>query len=1018
MWKKDGFMSNEVKQSYLVGGIAIDPEVGLTDVQVKEMRGKFGENALTPPERTPWWQQFIGKFDDPTIKILLAAAIISLIMAAVEKYALNDPHATFVDSLGIFMAVTLATVVGFLSERKSEKEFDLLNEVKEAIDVKVTRNGVFHTITIKDIVVGDVLRLDMGDKVPADGVLFSSLHLYIDESLLTGESLPAQKSWQADGTDIEMASDDNRVFRGTMVADGHGQYLVTAVGDSTKMGEIARALAHTEGEDKEEETPLKQKLTRLAKQISVVGVIASTLIFTVMGVKSLLSSDLFRQVMGNIPVLSIICILAIVLGIILMKYVLKGFFSSMDMEMKSKEVQALAVVPMTVASFIFLVCAWGFLAAPLLSVVLLNELLVAFVVAVTIIVVAVPEGLPMMVTVSLALNMMKMAKENCLVRRLIASETIGSATVICTDKTGTLTQNKMKPVWFFIGMKSFEAKEIHAAAETPEWDGIIRNIAVNSEAQLEIKEEGMTGVGNPTECALLLLLHEKGIDYREMRRLHPKIWQIDYNSERKQSVVMVEVNGKQACYVKGAPERVLENCTHVSIAGKLEPIENYRTDILAALHTASTQALRVIAFSEKYASAGCSSLSDISICMNCEQRVFLGLVGIADPLRPEVPGAVSQCGLAGIEVKMITGDALQTAKAIAIEAGILHPGELVMTSKEFNEVSDEDLPTVAKDLRVLARSSPLDKYRLVQALHKIGAVVAMTGDGTNDAPALKTADVGLSMGKAGTEVAKEASDIVLLDDNFKSILTGVWWGRTLYQNIQRFLQFQLSVNVVALLSALIGPMVGWPLPLTVPQLLWVNIIMDTFAALALSTDPPRLKTMLQPPISRSAHIITPAMAVNIGIVGLYQVAVLFFVLIADPFKVIVFDQFKVIDPEKNILMLSVFFTTFIMFQFWNIFNCRTLRHDESPLTLITKNKMFITIVTFIIIVQVVMVQVGGPVGDIFRTTPLKDPMLWLKIVGLTATVVPVAWLARQIAHWIGAEGATIQDTQSEESEVE
>lgn len=988
------------KQRYLVGGITVDPEIGLSDAQIKEMREKFGMNALTPPLRTSWWRQFLQGFDDPTIKILLAAVFLSLTMAIVGKFVLHDPEANSIDSLGIFLAIILATVVGFLSERKSEREYDLLNEVKEAIDVKVTRNGTFQTIAISDIVVGDVIRLDMGDKVPADGVLISSLHLFIDESLLTGESLPVEKHWHSEDTDLESAADDTRVYRGTMVADGHGLYLVAAVGDATKMGNIARALTENDGGKAEEETPLKQKLARLAKQISVIGVIASMLIFTVMGLLALSESILLEDILRNIPILCGVSVLALVFGILLMAFVLQGFFSSMDMKMQSPWVKALAVLPMAVASFIFLVCAWGFFTTPSLSIALLNDLLLAFVAAVTIIVVAVPEGLPMMVTVSLALNMMKMAKENCLVRRLIASETIGSATVICTDKTGTLTQNRMKPVWYFIGMKAYEAKDTHAAAETPEWNEIIRNIAVNSEAQLEAKEEGMQGVGNPTECALLLLLYEKGIDYREMREIHPKAWQIDYNSERKMSVVMVEVKGKPACYVKGAPERVLENCTHVSIHGKLEPIGNYRDEILTALNTAANQALRVIAFSEKYPEVGSCAMSDAGPCMNCRQRVFLGLIGIADPLRTEVPDAVAQCDHAGIEVKMITGDALPTATAIATAAGILRPGELVMTSKEFSEVPDTELPNVARNLRVLARSSPLDKYRLVQALHRLGAVVAMTGDGTNDAPALKAADVGLSMGKAGTEVAKEASDIVLVDDNFKSIITGVWWGRTLYQNIQRFLQFQLSVNMVALLSALIGPLVGVTLPLTVPQLLWVNIIMDTFAALALSTDPPRAKTMSQPPIPRNAHIITPAMAVNVGIVGFYQVALLFFILLTDTIV-------AGIASDENTLKLTVFFTTFVMLQFWNIFNCRTLRHDESPLAMLIRNKMFLAIVATIVIGQIIMVQVGGLIGNIFRTMPLQ-PIFWLKIVGITATVVPVAWLARYIAYWIGAERVVVE----------
>lgn len=981
--------------------IDVDPSVGLTNHQVEQMRQKYGRNVLSPPLRDPWWKQFLQKFDDPTIKILLGAAIISLIMTAVSKYLLNVHESSFIDSVGIFIAVALATIVGFLSERKSEREFELLNDVKESIDVKVIRDGEMHTIPISEIVVGDIVRLDMGDKIPADGVIIGSLHLSIDESLLTGESIPADKDSLGDTIAVENAADEVCVSRGTMVVDGHGVYVVTAVGDATKMGEIARALSEKQdGDDEssEDETPLKQKLSVLAKQISVAGVSAATLIFTIMAIKAYWESDLRVELENQQLELIIVTIISILLGILLMKKVIRPFFASMDMELTSPKLQVLMVIPMAVASFVFVSGIWGtVMIDPKLAIALLNSLLLAFVIAVTIIVVAVPEGLPMMVTVSLALNMMKMAKENCLVRKLIASETIGSATVICTDKTGTLTQNKMSPVWFYIGMKEFQAKDVKSTFDTPEWDRIIRNIAINSEAQLEKKEERIFGVGNPTECALLMLLHDRGVSYQELRELHPKSWQVDYNSERKMSVAVVEEHGKVSCYVKGAPERILESSTHVSINGELVPIEKHRGAILTALQSASEQSLRVIAFGENTLNSDCHN-GDVQSCISCGMHVFIGMVGIADPLREEVPGAVDTCRQAGIKVKMITGDAVSTAKAIALQAGILKPGDLVMTSAEFHKVSDKDLQEVVNNLKVLARSTPMDKLRLVNALHRRGEVVAMTGDGTNDAPALKAADVGLSMGKSGTEVAKEASDIVLVDDNFKSIVTGVWWGRTLYNNIQRFLQFQLSVNVVALVSALIGPLLGIPLPLTVTQLLWINIIMDTFAALALSTDPPRPKTMMQKPVSRDTHIITPAMIVTILICSLYQVVILYAVL---------FSGWLAPGKELNSReALTVFFTVFVMFQFWHKFNCRALRHDDSPFQLLHKNKMFLIIVISITIVQIIMVQIGGPIGDIFRTTRL-DLNQWLWILGLTATILPVSWLSRQIAYLVGAENVAV-----------
>jgi len=987
------FQAKQDSRTYSIGDVSINPEIGLTTSQVAAMRATFGQNTLTPPLRSSWWVHFLEKFDDPTIKILLTAAIVSLLMTIVSRYILHDRHATFIDSLGIFLAIILATVVGFFSERKSAHEFELLNEVKDAITVKVTRDSQFTTIPISDVVVGDIVRLDMGDKVPADGVLLASLHLAVNESLLTGESEPAEKQAIPDTFTILTDADTYmRVFRGTMVVDGHGQYLVTAVGDATRMVlEIAEALKTSEESSEAYETPLQQKLKVLAKQLSVIGVAAATLIFTVMGCEALSQSALLHALLRQPTVFALTCLLAIGLGILLMVYGLQRFLASMAMNMSAPVMKVLAILPMAVAAFMLLAGIWGWYTAPALALELLNALLLAFVVAVTIIVVAVPEGLPMMVTISLALNMMKMARENCLIRRLIASETIGSATVICTDKTGTLTQNQMRPVWFLLGMRTYDLHDIQDAAETTEWSRIVRNIAINSEAQLEYREECVLGIGNPTECALLMLLDAKGISYQELRDLHPKRWQVDYNSARKMSMVMIEDHGALSCYTKGAPEYVLEYCSHVSIDGMVEPIATHRAAIDTALHSAAERALRVIAFSAKYPDGGICRMTDVNDCTVCGERVFLGLVGIEDPLRDEVPTAVAMCQQAGIEVKMITGDALPTATAIATQAGILKPGGLRMTSQEFAMIPDTEMPAVVKNLQVLARATPLDKVRIVWALHKLGAVVAMTGDGTNDAPALKAADVGLSMGKAGSEVAKEASDIVLLDDNFTVLSPVSGGGRTLYQNIQRFLQFQLSVNMVALCCALIGPLVGVPLPLTVPQLLWINIIMDTFAALALSSDPPRRNIMLQRPLSRDSHIITPAMTISIGITSLYQVAVLFIVLLSNLFQ-----------GKSMAVQLTIFFTVFVMFQFWHKFNCRALRHDESPFTLLMKNPLFLIIITTITLAQIVMVQVGGPIGVIFRTVPLA-PLQWFGIVALTATILPIAWLARHVAYVLGAE---------------
>ncbi len=937
-----------------LSGENIDLHKGLDPEQVRRFSEKFGSNTLTPPERDPWWTQLLEKFNDPTIKILLVAAVISLLMTCLEKFVLGHPEASFIDSTGIFLAVLLATLCGFFSELKSAREFELLNKVKDDIKIKVLRAGQMTEVSINDIVVGDLVHLDLGDKIPADGVVLESMGLCVDQSVMTGESIPVEKTvFQRAGNDVLVSNDQlddaSQVYRGTMVADGHGAFLVTQVGDKTKLGQIAANLG--KDNETENETPLTRKLTVLANQISVVGMTGAAFIFAVMA---------FFAFQGWTPDWT------------------NGTFAGM--------------LP------------------------LLKGLLTAFVVAVTIIVVAVPEGLPMMVTVSLAMNMMKMARENVLVRKLVASETIGSATVICTDKTGTLTQNKMRSVWLLLGLEEISLHAPGTAApnsltSNPLFPLLVDSIAINSEAALHLDGNEIGVIGNPTEGALLVFLHENGENYLEHREKFVRLKELSHNSERKMSAVLVDRGVDKLCYGKGAPDKLLERCTRVYVGDKIESVENYRAQINEALRRASEQALRVIAFTVK----------ENDDDLECGGQTLLALIGIADPIRPEVRASVETCFTAGVAVKMITGDAEPTAIAIAKQAGILsedycnddddatqiRKGELALTTTGLAEMDDEQLLQAIPSLKVLARSTPMDKLRLVKAMHRSGEVVAMTGDGTNDAPALKFADVGVSMGKTGTEVAKEASDVVLIDDNFKSIVTGIWWGRTLYQNIQRFLQFQLSVNVVAMSCALIGPLVGIPLPLTVPQLLWINIIMDTFAAIALSCDPPRRKSMERKPISRDASIITPSMGLSILMNSLYQVVILLAALYCGWFLT---DEAKfdfAVDPlgkKENLEALTVFFTIFVMFQFWHKFNCRSLRYDESPFELLHKNKLFLVIVGTITATQVVMVQASAylGIGEIFRTVAL-DLTQWMEIALLTATIIPVAWAVRLMIHRLGWE---------------
>ena len=1006
--------------------LSINPKQGLDADQVSLSTEKYGRNTLTPPHRDPWWKLLLEKFDDPTIRILIAAAVISLLMTLLEKTVLHHKDASFVDSIGIVLAVLLATLAGFLSEMKSAREFELLSKVKDDILIKVLRNGQIVEVSINDIVVGDLVRLDLGDKVPADGVMLEAMGLLIDQSVMTGESVPVEKH-PAKITDsitfdlVAKIDDLNLVYRGTMVGDGHGMFLVTSVGDKTKLGQIVANLGAVESED---ETPLTQKLSVLAKQISVVGVCSSMLIFMVMAISAIWHSALFTSVIREPVTLTALATISIVVGWSMMRLALRPFFASMDMELSNIKVQIVSSLPMMVAAFGFTLGVWGMIgsqANATETVALFRGLLTCFVVAVTIIVVAVPEGLPMMVTVSLAMNMMKMARENCLIRKLVASETIGSATIVCSDKTGTLTQNRMTVTWLYVGLNELDGTHFDSLQTLQEWPKMLDSISANSEATLHITpgesksggKEMVEGIGNPTECALLRFLHDAGFNYQEYREKYPRLWELSHNSQRKMSLILVDKKGIKTCFAKGAPEKLIDSCSHVLVNGNPEPIGTHINRINEALAQAASKALRVIALTEKAEETLCFDTGNTEYCLGCGGHTLVALIGIADPIRPEVAQAVETCKQAGVDVKMITGDSEPTAIAIAKQAGILSDAfnasdekELVLTSSKLAEISDDNLPDIAKRLRVLARSTPMDKLRLVKAMHRQGEVVAMTGDGTNDAPALKFADVGVSMGVAGTEVAKEASDIVLVDDNFKSIVTGIWWGRTLYQNIQRFLQFQLSVNVVALTCALIGPLLGIPLPLTVPQLLWINIIMDTFAAIALSTEAPRANTMRQKPVSRDASIITPSMGVSILLNSIYQVIILFLVLylglFLDPEHRFVFWA----EPktEANTEALTVFFTMFVMFQFWRIFLCRSLRYEESPFSQIIANKAFILIVSLIAVVQVVMVQASNSlsIGDIFRTIPLSFGQ-WLGISVITATIIPVAWLIRMLIWRCGLE---------------
>ncbi|MDO5309450.1 MAG: cation-translocating P-type ATPase [Planctomycetia bacterium] len=997
---------------------------GLSSVQARTSAEFFGRNELTPPPKKSAWKEFLKKFDDPTIKILLFSAALSLVVTALERYALGNRDANFIDTIGVFIAVALATLVGYFSERKSAKEFEALNKLNDDMPTRVLRDGQATQLNMTDLVVGDLIYLSAGDRAPVDGILLEASNLYVDQSSFTGESTAQSKRATAkelcvnnliDGSSVH---DVDFIARGSMILQGHALLLTTHVGDRTELGKIASAMTAAALDDSD--TPLTEKLSKLASQISVVGASVATLVFAIMTARSLFSSPLPSLLWQAHTTFTIILLAACVLGALMTRYLARPFFKSLGTPLTSRAANFCAFLPCALTAWTLALVLWA-LTQSLNSLALetLRYMLQAFVIAVAIIVVAVPEGLPMMTTISLAFNVRKMARQNCLVRRLIASETIGSVTVVCSDKTGTITENKTSPALVYANRQNYRPKEFERLRQTALWERLVDAIALNSQANLHIEEEDgktvVSTVGNPTEGALLRFLYDANVDYQKQRdAITQRLCELEHSSERKFSLLAYQdVDGKRRALIKGAPERVLAKCAMARFDDQIVPLEPYREEINHALAHAAQDALRILAFCEvDLPDADAQTLYEPEELANRQDYVFLGFIGISDPPRPEVYDAVRACHNAGVQVKMITGDAKDAAVAIARQVGIITEDasdQLALTSEEFAKLNDEELPEVAERIRVLARSTPTDKLRLVQALHRDGEVVVMTGDGVNDAPALKAADVGIAMGMSGTEVAKEACDMALVDDNFKSVVTGIWWGRTLFLNIRRFLQFQLSVNFVALLCSTLGPLMGVAMPLTVTQLLWINIIMDTFAALALSTDPPRPKTMLYKPIPRNANLITAGMGVSILLVGIFQTTILFLALFRGWFvNGAPFDATH--TDAQNLESLTVFFTILVMFQFWHKFNCRALTLDESSFTLLRRNTLFLVIVVSITALQIAMVQFQ-PLGAFFRTTPLELDQ-WIKITLLTFTVVPVAWLGRVLAYKLGLDAMRQNDAKN------
>ena len=867
---------------------------GLSEAEVIQSREKNGVNILTPPEKEPLWKQFLEKFTDPLIIILLIAGALSIGISCYEYFGLGKGLTVFFEPVGIFIAILLATGLAFIFELKADKEFALLNQVNDDEPVQVIRNGGATQVPRKDIVVGDIVILSTGEEVPADGELLEAVSLNIDESSLTGEPMCHKTTVEAE-FDPDATFPSNHAMRGTKIMEGHGIMRVTAVGDKTENGKVFEAAQI----DDSVKTPLNEQLDGLG--------------------------DLITKLSYGFAA-------AIVIGRVIMYFVtVTGAFEWVDFT---------------------------------------AYLLQTFMIAVTLIVVAVPEGLPMAVTLSLAYSMRRMLKTNNLVRKMHACETMGATTVICTDKTGTLTQNRM---------------QIHETTffGNPPQEVIDEGIAVNSTAQLDLSEDKPKVLGNPTEGALLLWLNSRGVDYMSLKDAAQTLEELPFSTERKYMATVVKsASGKKILYVKGAPEIVFAMCTNTP--------DLTREQLDSLLLEYQNQAMRTLGFAYQELGDGDKAIEDGKVV--AMGLTFLGVAAISDPVRTDVPDAVREVTGAGIRIKIVTGDTSGTAKQIGREIGLWDDAKdtdrNIITGPEFEKLSDKELRERVGEIKIIARARPMDKKRLVEALQANNEVVAVTGDGTNDAPALKTAHVGLSMGD-GTSVAKEASDITIIDNSFSSIGRAVMWGRSLFQNIQRFLLFQLTVNVAACFLVLCGAFMGTDSPLTVTQMLWVNLIMDTFAAMALASLPPSESVMRSKPRDRKAFILNRTMYHNIlGVGGFFFLLLLGLLYIFEHSKITQLTDLLTVHIGNadglSPYELTLLFTIFVMTHFFYLFCARAFETGRSALHFKGCSGL-LTISAIILVGQVAMVEL--PVlQDFFNVVSLK-PVDWLIIIGGSSLVL-------------------------------
>ena len=966
------------------------PDVtGLTDAEVAASRALHGENVLTPPERTPWWKLYLEKFDDPVIRILIVAALIAVAAGVVDG--------AYTEGIGIFCAIILSTLLAFLNEFKAAREFELLDKSSDETPVRVLRHGQHTSVARCEVVVGDIVTVEAGQEIAADGDVLNCVDLSIDESRMTGESEPVAKSSERvppDGADGG-AYPAHSLLRGTIVSEGYGTMRVTEVGDRTEAGKTARAAT----EDDEDVTPLSVQLTTLARFIGVAGFSAAVILFAILIVRGTVNGEI-QLTPPQWRFSALVLVIAMLAGVRIWLPIVFDALGFLGVQIARSRISFLRpgwianVSPFVIATVVF---AGGYLVLssanllpvppqPLVATDAAREFLRIFMVAVTVIVVAVPEGLAMSVTLCLAYSVRRMAAANNLVRRMHACETIGAATVICSDKTGTLTLNEMRVI-----EAQFPSMDSEQPSSRVGRDLVFQAIAANSTADLAAPTAARRVLGNPTEGALLLWIESIGGDYNALRQSNAIIKRLPFSTEHKFMCSLIEARsrGGRVVHIKGAPEVVLERCETILTAEGPEPLNARREALDETLRAFQLRGMRTLGFAFKLCDDDAGAGSDLK--QLAEDLTWLGFVAIQDPVRPEAPDAIRACQRAGIAVKIVTGDNANTAREIARQIGLWsdhETAEALVNGPDFAAMTDAQARAAGLKLKILARCSPHDKLRLVKLLKAAGEVVAVTGDGANDAPALNHASVGLSMGKSGTASAREASDIVLLDDSFSSIVSAIKWGRSLYDNIQRFIVFQLTINAAALGLMLLGPFVGVKLPLTVPQMLWINLIMDTFAALALASEPPHDSVMSRAPRTSDAFIITRSMALDILTTGALFLAALLALIFC-------FKRDGEFDTHES----TIVFTVMVLLQFWNLFNARCFGRTASALRKILSNRGFTLVGIGILVGQFVIVQWGGAV---FRTQPLSA-LEWGAIFGATSIILWIgeikrAWQRRHVTH--------------------